>query len=66
VYTTFLALGECEYASSCPIAKAGAHQSGRNTYGHSMIIGPWSNILCEYEQGSGMIVADIDLDELKK
>jgi len=41
----------------------GGHASGRQTHGHSMIIDPWGRILAARESGTGIVVADIDLDE---
>ena len=43
-----------------------SNQGGRNTetrrtWGHSMIIGPWGDILCSLEEGPGVACADIDL-----
>ena len=47
-------------------AQYGEHFTGRHTYGHSMIISPWGEILAEKESGTGIITADIDLDEVEK
>lgn len=44
----------------------GIHANGRETWGHSMIISPWGEILACKEQGSGMITADFLPDELVK
>ncbi len=41
-------------------AQGGAHANGRKTYGHSMIIAPWGEILSEAGTEPGIIVADID------
>ncbi|WP_350335418.1 carbon-nitrogen hydrolase family protein [Coralliovum pocilloporae] len=41
-------------------AQSGAHDDGRRTYGHSMIIDPWGAILAEAEDGPGFITAEID------
>ncbi|HSM42495.1 MAG TPA: carbon-nitrogen hydrolase family protein [Afifellaceae bacterium] len=42
-------------------AQAGHHADGRETYGHSIIVGPWGEILAECgDTGAGVIVADID------
>ncbi len=38
----------------------GSHPNGRRTYGHSVIIGPWGEIIAEREEGDGIVVADID------
>ena len=46
-------------------AQAGTHESGRKTYGHSIAIGPWGNVIAEADsQQTGFIIADIDLGEV--
>ena len=43
-------------------AQGGAHQNGRSTYGHSMIIDPWGKIIAAAGNDEpGIIYADIDL-----
>ncbi|REL36667.1 carbon-nitrogen hydrolase family protein [Thalassotalea euphylliae] len=42
----------------------GVHANGRETWGHSMIISPWGEILAEQEAGIGVISADFDPDLL--
>ncbi|HEV2650867.1 MAG TPA: carbon-nitrogen hydrolase family protein [Rhizomicrobium sp.] len=41
-------------------AQGGTHANGRQTYGHSLIIGPWGEILGEAGTDPGVIVAEID------
>lgn len=42
-------------------AQGGTHAGGRRTYGHSLIVGPWGEVLAEAPDDSpGVIVADID------
>ena len=41
-------------------AQAGKHESGRETYGHSLIIDPWGEILAEAGTETGVILAKID------
>jgi len=41
-------------------AQWGEHAKGRKTYGHSLIVAPWGEILAEAEDGVGLIVAEID------
>jgi predicted amidohydrolase len=42
-------------------AQGGTHAGGRKTYGHSLIVGPWGEILAEADGNApGMILADID------
>jgi predicted amidohydrolase len=42
-------------------AQGGRHENGRETFGHSLIISPWGQILGEGGTGPGVVVADIDL-----
>jgi predicted amidohydrolase len=41
-------------------AQGGKHENGRHTFGHSMIVDPWGNIIAEAGDAPGVIVADID------
>lgn len=41
-------------------AQGGKHANGRQTYGHSLIIDPWGQILAQLEQGEGLVLASID------
>jgi deaminated glutathione amidase len=41
-------------------AQGGHHANGRRTYGHSLIIAPWGEILAEAGTDPGVIIADID------
>ena len=41
-------------------AQGGMHANGRRTYGHSVLIDPWGEVLTELDQGPGVIVGDID------
>lgn len=46
-------------------AQSGVHQNGRATYGHSMIVGPWGNVLSCLADGEGVSTAEIDLSILE-
>jgi nitrilase len=46
-------------------AQGGFHVSGRETWGHSMIVDPWGTILAEQEQGAGSVSAEISLERLR-
>lgn len=46
-------------------AQGGYHVNGRETYGHSMVVGPWGQIVNELANGSGLICADLDLERLQ-
>src|SRR5690606_27663713 len=39
----------------------GEHAGGRKTYGHSMIVGPWGDVLGCREEGAGVVFADLDM-----
>jgi predicted amidohydrolase len=41
-------------------AQWGEHAEGRKTYGHSLIVAPWGEVLAEAEDGVGFITAAID------
>ncbi|HEY8698990.1 MAG TPA: carbon-nitrogen hydrolase family protein [Rhizomicrobium sp.] len=41
-------------------AQGGTHANGRKTYGHSLIVAPWGEILAEGGTDPGVILADID------
>lgn len=43
-------------------AQGGIHENGRSTYGHSLIISPWGEILAEAGDEPGYISAEIDPD----
>ena len=48
-------------------AQGGVHEGGRATYGHSMIVAPWGQILAEIQgDKAGYAVAELDLDEVSK
>jgi deaminated glutathione amidase len=42
----------------------GVHCNGRETWGHSMIISPWGEILAQSDSGKGIICADYQEQEL--
>jgi nitrilase len=41
-------------------AQHGSHPSGRQTFGHSVIVDPWGQVVAELETGDGIVDADID------
>jgi deaminated glutathione amidase len=42
-------------------AQGGLHEAGRATYGHSIVISPWGEVLAEAGDAPEVLVADIDL-----
>jgi predicted amidohydrolase len=48
-------------------AQVGIHEGGRATYGHSMIVAPWGQIIAEIQGDKpGYACADLDLAEVAK
>jgi deaminated glutathione amidase len=45
-------------------AQGGKHESGRETFGHSLIIDPWGRILAEGGTEPGVVMAEIDPAEV--
>lgn len=45
-------------------AQGGRHNAKRTTWGHSMIVDPWGEILCSMDTGPGFACADLDLEHL--
>jgi nitrilase len=45
-------------------AQGGTHAGGRRTYGHSMIVDPWGEILASQAEGEGVVLADIDMQRI--
>jgi len=43
-------------------AQTGIHEQKRKTFGHSIIIDPWGNVLAEADKSVGFIIADLDLN----
>lgn len=46
--------------------QCGEHAGGRKTYGHSLILGPWGELLAEAPAGPGVVCADLDMIRLEE
>jgi predicted amidohydrolase len=46
-------------------AQAGRHEDGRETYGHSLVVGPWGEVLLDMGPEPGLAFAEIDLAEVE-
>lgn len=46
-------------------AQTGVHPGRRQTFGHSMIVGPWGDSLAELEHDPGVVSATLDLEALR-
>jgi predicted amidohydrolase len=47
-------------------AQSGTHTSGRETYGDTLIVDYWGEVLARLPKGTGVITADIDRAKLKE
>ncbi len=45
-------------------AQGGRHQNGRRTWGHTMIVDPWGQVLDCLPEGEGLALAELDLARL--
>jgi deaminated glutathione amidase len=45
-------------------AQCGRHEDGRTTYGHSVVIDPWGDVVLDMEDAPGVGFADIDLSRI--
>lgn len=52
----------CYVVGAC---QSGMHDNGRKTYGHSLIVNPWGEVITTLAEGVGIITAEINLDLLK-
>ena len=47
-------------------AQGGAHESGRNTWGQSMVLDPWGRVLAEEAQGEAVVLAELEAEKLQE
>jgi len=45
-------------------AQGGTHENGRRTWGHSMIVDPWGEVLALQAEGEGVVLASVDAQRL--
>ena len=41
-------------------AQGGTHENGRRTWGHSMVVDPWGEVLAVQAEGEGVVLAELD------
>ncbi len=46
-------------------AQTGHHEDGRETYGHSMVVSPWGEVLAEAQEKPTLLVVTIDRAEIR-
>lgn len=54
------------FAFMIAACQGGVHDSGRETYGNSMVVGPWGDVICRGSEGEDVIVAELDMDRLQE
>ena len=42
-------------------AQGGRHENGRRTWGHSMVVDPWGEVLAVLPEGEGVVTAELDV-----
>ncbi len=42
----------------------GAHNDNLQSYGHSLVVDPWGDILCDATEGEKLLVVDLNLDKI--
>ena len=47
-------------------AQGGLHPSGRRTYGHTLVVDPWGEVLAVRPEGEGVVLAEIDTDRIQE
>jgi deaminated glutathione amidase len=45
-------------------AQGGTHENGRRTWGHSMVVDPWGEVLAVQPEGEGVVLAEVDAKRL--
>jgi len=47
-------------------AQGGLHAGGRSTWGHTMIVDPWGEVLGMQPEGEGVVLAEIDRERIRQ
>ena len=47
-------------------AQGGVHANGRHTWGHSMLIDPWGEVLAQRAQGAGVVLGELQAQRLQQ
>jgi predicted amidohydrolase len=45
-------------------AQWGRHEDGRDTFGHSLVVGPWGEVLLDMGEGEGVGFAEVDMSQV--
>ena len=47
-------------------AMCGEHAGNRQTYGHSLVVNPWGEVVADGGEAPGIVYADVDLSSVAK
>ena len=47
-------------------AQGGQHENGRRTWGHSMLVGPWGEVLAVQAEGPGVVMGEVLASRLRE
>ena len=47
-------------------AQGGLHENGRRTWGHSMVVGPWGEVLAAQAEGPGVVMGEVLANRLQE
>jgi len=45
-------------------AQGGTHENGRRTWGHSLVVDPWGDVLGVREEGDGVVLAEVGRERI--
>jgi deaminated glutathione amidase len=46
-------------------AQGGTHENGRRTWGHSMVVDPWGQIVGQHDEGAAVVMAEVSYEALQ-
>ncbi|MBS0493301.1 MAG: carbon-nitrogen hydrolase family protein [Proteobacteria bacterium] len=47
-------------------AQGGVHENGRRTWGHSMLVAPWGQVLAQQAEGPAVVLGELDAAHLRQ
>jgi predicted amidohydrolase len=47
-------------------AQVGQHSEARHSHGHTVVIDPWGEVVGVHRRGTGIVMAEIDLDRVDR
>jgi nitrilase len=45
-------------------AQGGTHENGRRTFGHSLVVDPWGEVLAMLPEGEGVVLAEVERERI--